>query len=328
MKKELDDKDYFNYGDFGYNLFLVLKNLAIQLDNSTVFLEFTNAKIAGFNGKHDEYRREFYKKEIIDFLLQTGKTAEAEKLVEQNMDIVEVRMEVMNKSIAKNEYNVAKKLILAGIKIAEAKLHPGTVYQWKKELLRIAKLEKDITAIRNYTKYFAFDRGFNDEYYKEWKKSFLPDEWKQTIENFIAETIQKVNVVWKKKKNRVWQASAYPPLLQNLGQIYIHESFWDRILILVQQENLLNTTLSYHPYLVNDYPVELIAIYLPALEEYGLRSNTRTNYEEFVRMMRKIIKDIPHGKKDILAVAQRLKVRFSANPRRPAMLQELDGLLK
>lgn len=132
----------------------------------------------------------------------------------------------------------------------------------------------------------------------------------------------------EKEKNRVWQASAYPPLLQNLGQIYIHESFWDRILILVQQENLLNTTLSYHPYLVNDYPVELIAIYLPALEEYGLRSNTRTNYEEFVRMMRKIIKDIPHGKKDILAVAQRLKVRFSANPRRPAMLQELDGLLK
>ena len=328
LQKELDDKDYFDYGDFGYNLFSVFKNIAIQLDYSTVFLEFTNAKIAGLNGKHDEYRREFFQKEIIDFLLQSGKTAEAEKLVEQNMDIVEVRMEVMNKSIAKKEYDVAKKIILAGIKIAESKLHPGTVDKWKKELLRIAKLENDIPAIRNYTKYFAFDRGVIDEYYKEWKNTFTPADWKQTIENHIAETIQKVTSEWSKNKNRVWQAAAHPPLLQNLGQIYIHESFWDRILVLVQQENSLNTTLSYHPYLVHDYPMELLSIYLPALEEYGLKANTRTNYEELVRIMRRIIKDIPQSKKEVLAVAIRLKVRFSSNPRRPAMLQELDGLLK
>ena len=109
MRKELDNKDYFDNGDFGYNLFLIFKNLAVQLDNITTFLAFTNAAISGFNGKHDDYLKEFYKKELIDFLLKTGKTAEAEKLVEQNMDIVEMRIEVINESIAKNEYSVAKK---------------------------------------------------------------------------------------------------------------------------------------------------------------------------------------------------------------------------
>ena len=43
--------------------------------------------------------------------------------------------------------------------------------------------------------------------------------------------------------------------------------------------------------------------------------------------MQKIIKDIPQGKKEVLAVSQRLEVRFSANTRRSAMKQEFDGLL-
>ena len=60
---------------------------------------------------------------------------------------------------------VSQKNILAGIKIAETKLHPGTVDQWKKELLQIAKLENDIKGISNYTKYFVFDRGVNNTYY-------------------------------------------------------------------------------------------------------------------------------------------------------------------
>jgi len=330
LQNELENKDYFDYGDFGYSLFSIFQSLAVQLDKGAIFLSFTNAQIARLTGQYDDYRKEFYKKGIIVFLQQTGKAAEAEKLLEQNMDIVEVRMEVMNKVIEKKDYHAAKKIIAEGIKIAGSKSHAGTVDQWKKELLRIANLENDITAIRNYTKYFAFDQGVSAEYYEKWKKTFTPVEWKQTIEKYIAEMIQKVTGEWErsKSKNKFWQAPPYPPLLQSLGPVYILEKFWDGLLILVQQANNLNTTLEYHQYLVKDYSSALLAIYIPALEEYGVKANSRGEYADLVSKMKRIIKDIPEGKKDVLAVAKHLRERFSVKPRRPAMIEELDEILK
>ncbi len=328
LQKELEDKIYFDYGDFGYQLFSLFKNLAAELNKGDAFITFTNAQIDGITGQYDNYKKEFFKKELIAFLQQTGKNAEAEKMLEQNMDIVDVRMDVINKAIDKKDYNAAKEIIAAGIKIAEAKSHPGTVDQWKKELLRIANIEKDIISIGHYASYFAFDRGVSAEYYQQWKKTFTPGEWNPIIENYINETTQKITSEWNKSKNKFWQSSAYPPLLQSLAPIYILEKFWDRLLILVQQANNLNTTLNYHQYLVKGYSTALLAIYIPALEEFGIRANSRNEYADLVRKMKKIIKDIPGGEEDVLAVAKRLKERFSIKPRRPAMIEELDILLR
>lgn len=93
-------------------------------------------------------------------------------------------------------------MINDGIKVAEDKKHPGTVDQWKKELLRIAVLEKDIETVRHYTKYFAFDRWFNKEYYTQWKKTYQPQEWKQLIETVIDEKIKKITQ--EHQKNRYY----------------------------------------------------------------------------------------------------------------------------
>ena len=325
---ELQEKDYFDYGDFGYHLFSVFKNLSVQLDKGPDFLAFTNLQISDLTGPHDSFRREFYNKEIINFLVQTGKAGEAEKLVEQNMDIVSVRMEVLNKAIAKADYAAAKKIIAAGIKIAQSIGHPGTVDQWNKHLLRVALLEKDIDTIRYYTKYFAFVSWFSTDYYKQWKKTYTAIEWKETIEKHIAEIIKEITGEWNKNKHKQWEPKPYPPLLQRLGDIYILEKYWERLFLLVQEKNDLNTTLTFHEYLIIDYSAELLAIYLPALFEFGVKGNTRTEYEELVRTMRRIIKDIPQGKKEVLAVAQNLKEKFSSKPRRPAMIQELDAILK
>lgn len=120
------------------------------------------------------------------------------------MDIIDVRMDVVNKAIRKKDYNTVKKIIAKGIKIAEAKSNPGTVNQLKKELLRIANLEKDIISIGHYTKYFAFNRGVSEKYYQQWKNTFTPDEWKQIIKIYITETTQKIISEWNKSKNKFW----------------------------------------------------------------------------------------------------------------------------
>ena len=78
--------------------------------------------------------------------------------------------------IDKKDYEGAKRIIAEGIKVAERNDHPGTVYQWQKELLRIAVLEKDIGIIRKYTKSFAFDRYFSREFYNQFKKTYNKKE--------------------------------------------------------------------------------------------------------------------------------------------------------
>ena len=42
--------------------------------------------------------------------------------------------------------------------------------------------------------------------------------------------------------------------------------------------------------------------------------------------MKKIIKDIPESKQEIMFLATALKMQYSAKPRRPAMIDELNKL--
>ena len=160
----------------------------------------------------------------------------------------------------------------------------------------------------------------------QWKATFTAAEWREEIEKHIEKTIHQVTKEWNSGKNKFWKP-AHPPLLASLAPIYIQEKYWDRLLPLVQQANNLNTTLEYHSHLVKNYPDELLAIYPPALEEYGLKSNSRSEYADLVSKMKKIIKDIPQGKEKILNTAKRLKEKFSSKPRRPAMIEELNKIL-
>jgi len=326
LQAELNDKIYFDYGDFGYHMFSIFQGLAVQLNKPEIFMNFINIQIASLTGQYDSYQKEYFQNAKIEFLQQTGKAAEAKKLIQQNMDIVEVRQGEVNKAIKKKDFDTAKTLIAGGIHVAEGKGHPGTVHEWQKQLLRIAMLEKDIPTVRHYTKYFAFDPGFSTEYYNQWKASFTVSEWREKIEKHIEETIHHVTKEWNSRKNKSWN-TAHPHFLPSLAPIFIQEKYWDRLLPLIQQANNLNTTLEYHSHLVKKYPDELLAIYLPALEEYGLKSNSRNEYADLVNKMKKISKDIPHGKERVLEVAKRLKDKFSSKPRRPAMIEELNKIL-
>ena len=323
LQTELNNKLYFDYGDFGYEMLDVFQALAIQLNETATFLHFIDVQILKLKGEDDDYEKEHFRKKKIEFLKATGKTNEVEKLIQQSMDIVEVRLAQVNKAIEIKDYATAKKLIADGIKIAEKKEHPGTVDEWQKVLLQIAVIEKDIAAIRYYTKYFAFDRGFSTEYYRMWKATFPPEEWTAVIEKHIEEALAKIN---KQQSNTIW-SYGHLSELYDVAPIYIQEKYWDRLLTLVQQVKSLDTVLEYHDYLAKIYPEELLAIYLPALEAEAHQANTRGQYAELVKKMKKIMKDIPAGKERIIALAGKLKDQFSVKPRRPAMIEELNKIL-
>lgn len=321
LETELKNSLYFDYGDFGYHLIETYSDLAIAMDKTDDFLKFVDLKIN--ETKNSSYNQSFFLKLKINVLKATGKTEAEEELIQQNLDIVDVRTIEVNKAIDKKEYDIAKKLIADGIKIAEGKSHPGTVLQWERELLRIAVLEEDIPTIRNYSKSLAFDNHFNISYYKQWKSTFDKAEWTEIIENFIQEKIKKITKNHNQSKGRMW-LDPHPPVLYSLAPIYIQEHYFDRLLALVKKETKLDVILQYHSHLCEKYPEELLEMYIPALELYGDIANDRSHYNDLTRKMKIIIKDIPQGKEKIISIAKKLKEKY---PRRPAMIDELNKIL-
>ena len=328
-KNELNKKIYFDYGDFGDGLLSVFETLSIQLSKTNDFIDYIDLEVLKLTGEYDNYRKESLQKLKIQFLKEIGRNDEVEKLILQNIDIFEVRMNEVNKAIIKEDYDIAKSLVNEGIKIAEDKKHSGTVFKWNKELLKIAILEEDIELIRFFTKLFAFDTSFSKEYYNQWKTTFTKDDWKTEIENYIINTINRLTKIWEENNKKAYWKTNYPPLISSeLPSIYITEGYLDRLLVLVQENSSLQTTLNYHSNLMKIFPNELIQIYIPTLEAYGVKMNDRNGYKDLVNIMEKIIKEIPDSKQEILEVASKLKEKFSLKPRRPAMIEELDKILK
>lgn len=146
IREELQKPIYFNYGDFGYTMTNMYAQLTKNIHKPNDFIQFIDAKIQ--QAKSYDYDRNFFVSQKILFLKKIGKDKEVQQLIQQNLEVPEIRAIAINTCIKEGEYEKAKKLLKEGIEIAEKKSHPGTVSQWEKKLLEIAVLEKDILMTR------------------------------------------------------------------------------------------------------------------------------------------------------------------------------------
>lgn len=323
LQTELNDPLYFDYGDFGYALINIYQYLAELLNKTDAFLNYLDNQINKNSADHSEYRKNSFLIRKIKFLKAIGRTSEISKLIQQNLDIVEIRQGEVESAVIEKDYITAKKLIADGIKIAKQKDHPGTVSNWEKELLRIAEIEKDLETIRFYTKKIAFDRWFNRDYYIKWRKTYTNAEWKKVIETHIEEKIVEIDQQYKKNKGKVWH-SPDTLFLDTLAPIYIEEKYWEKLLNLVSKETELSRISQYHDHLSKHYPIELLDLYIPAFERQGDIAGNRVEYANLAGKMKKVIKSIPAGREKIIGVAKKLNMKY---PRRPAMIQELDRVI-
>ena len=321
LKAELQKKIYFDYGNIGYDLTNLFGEICIAIYKTDDFIQFLDYKIE--SSKNNDYDHKFFIENKISFLAKAGKETEVEDLIKQNLEIPEIRALEIDRAMKEENYERAKNLLTDGIKIAENKRHSGTVMQWEKTLLQIAVLEKDIHVERYFSRKFAFDSNtFSTEYYVQWKKTFIKEEWDETIEKVIEGIIKKENE--SNKKNSFYnQNYTHQTLLFHLAPIYIQENYLDRLLQLVQKQNRLDTILRYQPHLIKKYPNELFAVYGPAIEAAGDYVNDREQYKSLANKMKIIIKDFPDKKESILEIAHKLKAKY---PRRPAMIEELNKI--
>lgn len=323
IQTELGNHLYFDYGDFGYEMINVYQRLAIRLNKEEAFLNYINARIAKHSAESHSHEKIAFLVLKIGFLKAIGKVDEAAELIQQNLEIVEIRQAEVDSAINKKAFPLAKKLITEGIEIAKQKEHPWIVSEWEKELLRIATLEEDKETIRHYAKHFTFDRRFNRDYYIQWRKTFTATEWKEVIEKYIEEQTDQIEQQYQINKGILWYSSDLI-LLDALAPVYVEEKYWDRLLALVSKETDLDRILQYHDHLVKEYPSELLALYLPAFERKGHTAGNRGEYAKLAGKMKMVMKSIPQGKEKIIAVARNLKQQY---PRRPAMIEELNKVI-
>ncbi|NLR56966.1 SWIM zinc finger family protein [Chitinophaga polysaccharea] len=315
---------YFDYGNFGYEIVKVQQSLALKLNKEKTFLSFIDKQIKTASEKDSSFRKDYFITQKITFLRIIGRADEAQQLLLENIDIVEVRQGEVSRLAAAKEFSAAKQLIAAGIDIARRKKLPGVVFQWEKELLCIAILENDQKLVRHYTRYFAFNDGFHAAYYHQWKNTFTETEWVREIETFIEKRIERVELQYQKDKGHAWY-SLDISLLDLLGPIYVEEKYWDRLLALMSKVTDLQRLLRYHDYLVKVCPLQLLTIYLPAFEREGDVVANRSQYRHLAANVEMVIKAIPEGRDEMIAVVEEINRK---HPRRTAMITELNRVVK
>lgn len=177
LNTELANSTYFDYGNFGYDLFGIYRYVSGLLGKQSEFFAFIDRlKTPRSDSWYDSYSNSFFVQEKILFYQETGQEKEADTLARQNMAVVEIRKSFVDKAIKAKDYATAKLLIAEGIRLAQQPEHPGTVSDWRKALLQIAGLEGDLDTLRRIALDFAFDRGFQTNYYRQWKATFSGPE--------------------------------------------------------------------------------------------------------------------------------------------------------
>ncbi|SEJ09308.1 hypothetical protein SAMN04487995_3180 [Dyadobacter koreensis] len=323
LNEELSKDVYFDYGDFGYELFNTFRYLAIQLGRVEDFLiSASRSETNDHEEEEDNYTAEYFLIQKLLLFRETGNTAEREKLIHENLNFVEVRKELLSELLERKDYISAKKLITEGIVIAENKEHPGTVTEWKRRLLEIAIIEEDIEAIRHYSLQFAFDQGFDCNYYRAWKNTFPESEQEAAFFKLVAKLTSEINMQAKEHLHHAWWSPSYH-LLKVLAPLYIEEKKWESLYRVVESYPRLDVLFEYLPYLAVRFESELSDLFIPALILDGEKANSRREYANLAYNMLEIMKQMPGSRSKIIEAAQALREKY---PKRSAMIDELKKL--
>lgn len=320
LSKELKNDLYFDYGNFGYDMVLMYAQLSLDLGTVDSFLQFVDAALAKEEKEVYKYRLEFFTELKVSVLTKVNRKYEADQLLEQQIYLPKMRRIKVEEVIANEDYNSAKKLLKEGIRLAEDQRHPGTVRQWEQYLLRIAELEKDIQSVRFYLEKFAFDRYLDKSYYRKLRDTYPATEWEQVIEKKINSVKREID---KDKKHSQWVTREYMELLK-LGDVYVEEKMYDRLIALVQHQENIDTVLSYHTNLYKDYPNELMEVYNSLLDKSAKEGSDRSAYKALMKKVLFIAKDIPSGLELLKNKMQDWKELYK---RRPAMVDEINKTL-
>lgn len=280
LHEQIQNKNYDDYGcaDELEPLFFYWANNPSRVKIAYQFIDQQLKQNSNTDNWSSQYRTTKYLKYKTRLLEKEGKTAEADQLIDQNLHLSDFRKLKIAQLIKLNDYKAAIDQIKKGISQAEKENYSGIVRQFKDQLLDIYKKQNDTTNIRKTSYELFFENRDTIDYYRIYKGTFEPAEWKNECEAVI----RKLSIKNGKSFGGYFFQS-------HLAAVYIEEKMWKNLFNEVKKANSIELTEKYSKYLKNDFSDGLILLYKNSILKYA--ENTGRNiYTNIVRYLKNMAK--------------------------------------
>ena len=311
LHEQVQNSDYKSYG-VGDSLEPLFFETAASLKQMDIAYKFIDAKIIQLD-KEDGWSKKYYLQNYlghkINLLQSEDRTAEAENIIDTYLHFEDFRQIRVQQALAENNPDKAEKLILDGIKVAQQDDAPGTVHQWKDQLLELYKQQKEAFKYNKLARELFVENTSNINYFKTYKQTSPKDGWSNKRNKLIAEL--------KNKKRGYYSGIS----LDDLAQIYIEEQMIDELFEIVRSSNSIHTIMKYTNHLKSKYPAELLEYYKAAIEIQAEQTgrNVYVSLANYLKQMAKLKGGLPAAK----ALKESLLDKYK---NRPAMKEEFRKL--
>ena len=274
--------------------------LALKVDPDT-FLAFQDQLLANIADKNSHTAETILRRKV-DFYQRLGRNGKALAILEENIQINSFRLEVVERKIAKKDFEEAKRLI-NDFFMGEGDREHHLYRTYRKLLLDIAQKENDVPVIKELAYGFIKD-NFKQEYYEIYKAVFDPDEWADEREKlFLRYSDQKY---FADSAANLLAAEADAERLMHYVEKYI------------SSENLVR----YYKSFATAYSEKALELFKRVVVSYAEQNVGRSHYEYVVSLLKKMWK-IEGGKEVVSELVAAFRIRYKG---RKAMLEILQQL--
>jgi uncharacterized Zn finger protein len=311
LHEQVLNPDYNNYG-VGDSLEPLFFETAASLKQLDIAYKFIDAKIIQLD-KEDGWSKKYYLQSYlghkIDLLQSEGRTAEADNIIDTYLHFEDFRKIRVQEALSENNPEKAEKIILDGIKVAEQDNAPGTVHQWKDQLLELYRQQKETFKYNNQARELFIENTSDIKYFRIYKQTSPKNGWEAKRNKLIAEL---------KNKKRGYYSGIF---LDDLAQVYIEEQMIEELFEIVSSSNSIHTIMKYTNHLKSKYPAELLEYYKAAIEIQAEQTgrNVYASLVNYLKQMAKLKGGLPAAK----ALKESLLDKYK---NRPAMKEEFGKL--
>lgn len=308
---QVQNSDYRNYG-VGDSLEPLFFETAASLKQMDIAYKFIDVKIIQLD-KEDGWSKKYYLQSYlgqkINLLQSEDRTEEADHIIDTYLHFEKFRQIKVEQALSENNPEKAEKLILDGIKVAEQDNAPGTVHQWKDQLLELYKQQKKAFKYNKLARELFVENTSNIKYFRIYRQTSPKDGWEDKRNKLIAEL--------KNKKRGYYSGIS----LDDLAQIYIEEQMIDELFEIVSSSNSIHAIIKYTNHLKSKYPAELLEYYKAAIEIQAEQTGRNVYVElvQYLKQMAKLKGGLPAAK----ALKESLLDKYK---NRPAMKEEFRKL--
>lgn len=282
-----------------------LQSLENYFTDTPVMIDRTLSNIDGkINNAESDYEQENAILNKIGVLQKINQHPKAEAVIDQYLDLRQIRELRLKTLIAKKKYAEAVALIKEGARIADKNMQPGIVTSWQEKLFEVHILQNDTRqALILAEELFHNNHNTKRKYYDYIKKHTSENNWPQTLERLLS-----------KMSDSYWGFNAFK------ADILIEHKMWDRLFALCLKAGTENLE-HYEKYLKPVYAKELF----DAFHKYVEQQATITDKSAYINVAR-VLKKIKHydgGKEVVDALLKNYREIYK---RRKNMMEELEGV--